>query len=55
MVIFVISFIFINFKLSIFLSIFIASYYLLFYKKIEKKLYDNGKNITEASFLEKLN
>ncbi len=50
MVIFVISFIFINFKLSIFLSIFIASYYLLFYKKIEKKLYDNGKNITEASF-----
>ncbi len=50
MVIFVISFVFINFKLSIFLTIFIIGYYFLFYKKIEKKLYDNGKNITESSF-----
>ena len=50
MIVFLISFIFINFYLSIFLTIFITAYYFLFYKKIEQKLFDNGKNITEESF-----
>lgn len=50
MIVFLISFIFINFYLSIFLTIFIVTYYFLFYKRIEQKLFDNGKNITEESF-----
>ncbi len=50
MIIFLISFVFINFYLSMFITTFIIAYYFLFYKKIEKKLFENGKNITEESF-----
>ena len=50
MFVFFISFVFINFQLSILITFFLIGYYFFFYKKIEKRLYENGKNITELSF-----